>query len=326
MTNLYNEEIKERFLSQYDNEATQKTIKNVFQNTFIIENTLEKDLFEQNLTELGKSIENINPHTNNVARSTGRFISNYISWAIENGYRESNLNPLKGVEQEWYDKFVDRTRKIHYSYEEFLSLLNELQNNQDKALLFLLWNGISGERFSQLQELQVSDINFEDKTVYVKERDYHVPVSDECINILEKAINEKTYYSYVPKSKEFKEKDLLESPYLLKNVKSPRTVEGSKISMAVIYNRFAAIKESNSLEYLTPNAISQSGMIYDTVQIYNEEKVLGYDQLAKVCEKYDYSKLNNNGYEYYNTYLMREFVSESNIKDLYDLDVEISKR
>jgi integrase len=326
MSNLYNEETKERFLSQYDNEATQKTIRNVFQNTFIIENTLEKDLFEQNLTELGKSIGNVNPHTNNVARSTGRFISNYISWAIENGYRESNLNPLKGVDQEWYDKFVDRTRKIHYSFEEFLLLLEDVQNYQDKALLFLLWEGISGERFSQIQELQRNDINFDNNTVYVKERDYHVPVSKECIEILEKAINERTYYSYVSKSQEFKEKELLDSEFLIKNVKSPRTMTGSQISMAVVYNRFAAIKDYLNLEYLTPKALEQSGMIKMSIDVYEEEGILGYDQLAKVGEKYNYSKLNNNGYEYYNTYLMREFINEQNIKDLYDLDVEITKR
>jgi hypothetical protein len=250
----------------------------------------------------------------------------YISWAIENGYRDSNINALKGIDQEFFDKFVDRTRKIHYSYEEFLSLLEDVQNYQDKSLLFLLWFGISGERFSQIQELKRSDINFNNKTVYVKERDYHVPVSDECIQILEKAIDEKTYYSYVPKTKEFKEKELLESEFFLKNVKSPRTMSGSQISMAVVYNRFAAIKDYLGLSYLTPKSLEQSGMIKLSIDLYEQYGKLAYDELAIVGERYAYSKLNNNGYEYYNTYLMREFINEQNIKDLYDLDVEITKR
>jgi hypothetical protein len=36
--------------------------------------------------------------------------------------------------------------------------------------------------------------------------------------------------------------------------------------------------------------------------------------------------LENNGYSYFNTYLMREFISSENLKDLYDVEVEISKR
>jgi hypothetical protein len=83
MSKLYNEEIKEQYLLQYDNEQTQKTIRNVFQNTALIEEILDKDLYEFSLEELGKAISNTNPASKNVARSNGRFISSYISWSIE---------------------------------------------------------------------------------------------------------------------------------------------------------------------------------------------------------------------------------------------------
>jgi hypothetical protein len=71
-------------------------------------------------------------------------------------------------------------------------------------------------------------------------------------------------------------------------------------------------------------------MIKMAVDIFKEEGVLGYDQFAKVGEKYNFSKINsnNNGveYEYYNTYLMKEFINEENIKELYGIDVIIQKR
>jgi hypothetical protein len=67
-------------------------------------------------------------------------------------------------------------------------------------------------------------------------------------------------------------------------------------------------------------------MLYQSYLIYLEEGKLGYDQLAKIGEKYNFSKLENNGYSYFNTYLMREFISSENLKDLYDVEVEISKR
>lgn len=237
MNKLYNEDIKERFLAeQYENEATRVTIRNVFYKTELIESVLDKDLYECTLEELGKCIENTNPHTNNVARSNGRFISQYISWAIEQRLRKNTINPLKGVIPEFYDKFVDHSRKIHFSIDEFIDLLeNEaMYNQQDKSLLCLFFEGVIGEQFSQIRELKFSDIDFENKTIYVKERDYHVPVHEKCIEYLEKTRDEKTYYQYNSNSKEFVEKPLLESEFIFRNIQSPRGVPNEPIKQNVI--------------------------------------------------------------------------------------------
>jgi integrase len=328
MGKLYKEEIKERFLSTYDNESTQTTIRNVFAKTELVERVLEKDLYQMNLTELGKCIENTNPYNLNVAKSTGRFISQYLTFCTENGYRESNINPLKGVDDEFYDKYVDKSKKIHYSFDEFLGLLEDpsLLNSQDKSFLLLMFEGLMGEQFSELRELTVNDINWEENKVFISSRNQYINVSKECIKYLEKTINEKTYYNYNPKTKDFNERGLLPSPYIFKTTKSPRASEGQPVGMSMLYTRIHALKEILDLQFLTPNGIKQSGMIKMAVDIFNEEGVLGYEQLAKVGEKYNFSKLVNNGYEYYNTYLMKEFINEDNIKDLYGIDVIIQKR
>jgi integrase len=328
MSKLYNEEIKERFLSQYDNEQTQKTIRNVFLNSHSEEDRLSKDLYDFDQHQISLVIKDANPHSKSVAKSLGRFIRQYIEWAISVGLRVSNLNPVDVIPDSQYDTFIDKTKKIHYSYDEFLSLLEDknFMNGQDQAFLFLIFEGIMGQKFSQLRELKFSDINWDNKTVYVKERNEHIPVTDDCIKYLQKAYEQSTYYQFNSKTKDFNEKILLNSPFIFKNVVSPRSTEGQQVGMNVLYSRLHALKEILELEYLTPNAIKQSGMIKMAVDIYNEEGILAYDQLAKIGEKYDYSKLINNGYEYYNTYLMREFVNETNIKDLYDIDLEIKLR
>jgi integrase len=328
MSKLYNEEIKERFLSNYDNEQTQTTIRNVFSKTELVESVLEKDLYEMNLTELGKCVENTNPFNRNVARSTGRFISQYLTFCIEQGYRNTNINPLKGVNDEFYDKYVDQSRKIHYSFSEFLELIEDpnLLNNQDKALLFVLLEGISGEQFSQIRDLKESDIDFENKTVYIKERDYTMQVSDECIKYLEKACNEKTYYNFNSKTNEFNERELLPSPFVFKTTKSPRSSEGQPVGMSMLYTRMHTIKDLLQAEVLTPNSIKQSGVLWYCLQEFQKDGVLGYEQFAKVGEKYDLSKISNNGYEYFNTFLLREYVTETAFKELYNIDVIIQKR
>lgn len=328
MNKLYNEEIKEEYLSQFDNEQTRKTIRNVFFKTQLVESILDKDIYDFSLEEIGKAISNTNPITKNVSRSNGRFLSNYISWCIEppKRYRKNSINPLKGVLPEWYDRFVDATRKIHYSYDEFLGLLESLDNAQDQAFLALIFSGILGERFSELTELKFEDIDWDNKTVYVKERNQHIPISEDFMKYLEKAYNEKTYYQYNMKTREIVERELLPSNYIFKNVKSPRATEGSPVGMSVFYNRLHAIKEQNSLDYLTPVALKQSGQIKMAVDIYNEEGILAYDQMAKIGSHYNTSMIENNGYRYYNSYLLREYISEENIKTLYNIDLEIKLR
>lgn len=329
MSRLYSEEIKEKFLSTYDNIQTQKTIRNVFQNTCDVEDTFDKDLYDFTLDQIGKVIKNyIKPHTVSVAKSNGRFISQYISWAIGEGFRKSNLNPLKGAENDFYEDLVDKTRKVHHSYDEFLTLLEDklLYNSQDKSLLFMMWHGILGERFSQLREIKFSDIDFENKTVYVRERDYHVPVDDKCIEYLEKTRSEDTYYQYNSSTGEFSEKLLLESPYVFRNVKSPRGLPNEPLKINVFYSRIQTLKELLNLEFLSPQSLRQSGMIHEAYKQYQKDGEIGYEQLAKVGDKYQYSMITNNNHTYYNTFLMREFLSSDNLLDLYGIDLEIEKR
>jgi integrase len=330
MSRLYNEEIKERYLSQYDNEQTQKTIRNVFFKTELIESVLEKDLFDCTLDELGKCIENNNPQTRSVAKSTGRFISNYISWAIEERLKINKINQLKGVTTEWYDQFIDTTKKIHFSYSEFLELLEDeaMLNATDKIFLFLLFEGAIGERFSQIKEMKYSDIDFDNNIIYIKERDYHMKVDEKLIRYLEKSRNENTYYQYNQKIGEFVEKELLPSEYIFRNVKSPRSTEGQQIGMNVLYSRLHTLKDILNVEHLGAQSLRQSGMLWEAVKIHKEEGKLAYDELARIGEKYDYSTIKNpnTGEPYYNTFLMREFLNSENLFELYGLNIEIEKR
>jgi integrase len=291
-----------------------------------VENTLEQDLFEMNLTNLGKAIENTMPMTKNVARSTGRFISSYISWAIENGLRSSNINPLKSVDAEWYDKFVGKN-KIHYSYDEFFQLLEELQNGQDQAFLALIWSGAMGEGFGELRELKFEDVNWDNNTVYLKDREYHVSVCEKTMSYLDKAYKQITYYQYNMKTKEFTEKELIPSDFVFKNVRSPRVQDAQPVGINVFYNRLHAIRDYLELDLITPNAIRQSGMIYSILkEAEKNNMIIKYDQFAVVGEKYNFSKITNEQYEYYNTNLMKDYISIENIKELYGVDVEITKK
>jgi integrase len=329
MNKLYNEEIKEQFLNQqYENEATQKTIRHVFYNSYPEEYRLNKDLYNFDQHDIAEIIKNANPHAKSVAKTIGRFIRQYIEWAIDKGLRTSNLNPIDVIPDEQYSNFVDQTRKIHYSLEEFLELVNELENAHDRVLLSLFWNGVIGEQFSEIKNLKFEHIDFNNNRIYIIGREKSIEVDEHLIKFLEKARNENTYYQYNSNTKEFNEKEFLPSEYIFKNIKSPRGVPNETIKTNVIYKRIHTFKELFSRDHLTPNALRQSGMLYEAFLLHNKYGVLGYDQLAEIGEKYDYSTIMNpsSGKPYFNTFLMREFINVENLKDLYNIDAEIKIR
>jgi integrase len=323
MSNLYNEEVKNRYLQTYDNEGTKNTIRHVFSKTAITEETLRKDLYNFSLEDLIDAFKNINALTKSVVMSAGRFIKSYISFCIKNGYRDDNLNPLTGIENDWYAQWINKKLKIHYSFEEFTELVEDpaLINAQDQALMFLLFEGVKGEQFIELRSLKYEHINFEENEIYIANRNESIKVSDLCLKFLQKAYEQTTYYTY--HNGEYKEKELLSSSFLLKNVKAGRTEPENMVSMAVFYNRLNSIKtDLLELEYLTPNAISQSGQIFHSFLLYKKYGKLEYEQFAEIGKKYNLSLISNNGYTYYNTFLIKEYVNSENIKNLYDIDID----
>jgi integrase len=328
MNEFYNEHIKNRYLDEMENEGSRATIKYIFIASKRAEEILGMDLYNFSKEDIASVMRNMSITSYHTARANVNYISNYITYCIKHGYRENNLNPLDTVDRKWSSQFVDRTVKMHYSYEEFIDLLEDpmMHNGQDQALLFMIWEGIIGEKFSELLTLTFSDVDWNNNRIYVKERNEHISVSEDCIKYLQKAYNQNTYYQFNPNTKEITEKELLPSEFIFKNIKSTRGQENEPVKINVFYKRLQAIKEIFNLSYLTPNAIKQSGMIYMAAQLFDRYREIEKEQFKEIGDKYNWSKVSNNEYEYYNVTLMKYFITRQNLKELYDLDVDIEIR
>lgn len=333
MNKLYNEEVKERFLSTYDNPQTQKTVRNVFLKSELVERVLDKDLFSFNLDEIGSVISNLNPLTIGVSKSYGRFIGQYTQYCIEQGLRENNINPIKAVPSEYFEQFVDKSRKIHYSYDELFApdgIIESLENAQDQAFVSLVFHGILGQSFIELQLLHYNHINWNTNEIKVHDENGYnrtITVDNQVMRYLKNAYQQQVYRTIKPDG-EFTEKELLKSDYVLQAVKSPRVKNGEPVSQASFYNRIKGIKAETMLDLLTPNSLKQSGMIYMAAELMKEkiergeEHKITYSVWKQIGEKYNYATFENTNNDiYFNTTLMREFISIENIKNLYNLDV-----
>lgn len=327
-TKLYNGEIKEKYLNEkFSNEDSKKTIRTLFGSAELIEDVLEKDLYNFNLVEIGKVIQNAKPHSFQVAKAYGQFISNYISWAIKPmALRENNINPMKGIDTSWYSQFVDNSKKIHWSKKEFIEFLESLSNAQDQAFLALLFEGVMGASHSELVNITYEDIDWTNQTIKIKERDKNneiVKLDDTFMRFIKNAYNEQTYRSYHVETGDYKERDLISSDYLFKNAISKRLKDPKSVAASVLYSRLKHIKEEHDLEYLTPNAIRQSGMINMAVELYLDKNAkLTYEDFEKIGDKYSYSKIKTPEYEYYNTTLMKQIIDIDKVYDLTGVKIE----
>ena len=124
-----------------------------------------------------------------------------MSWAITNGRRTNNINPIHGLGRDWERKFIDKNTKRFLSESELNDIIEGLHNAQDKALIQCIFEGILGQGFSELISMRYSKIDWVNNTVSVidkrsnKERE--VQVSDKCLQLIKEA-----YYQILYRSEE----------------------------------------------------------------------------------------------------------------------------
>lgn len=326
MNNLYNEQLKEAFLKTYDNEQSRNTIKYLFFKAYPMELILEKDLYNFSKDEIGKVIQNADPMSQSVAYSYGRFIVAYLNWAIENGYRMNNINPLQGVTNEWYEQFIDKSKKVHFTDKEIQEIIDQLVNAQDAVILALLFEGVNGYGASEISNLKYKDVDFENGILKLyddKKGERKIQVSNNTLKLIEKAYHETEYYSRNGEieNAKYAKTPVLKSEYVVKNIKRGRAIEGRRVEKHGIYRRIEMISELFNLPYLTPKGIQRSGMIYMAKELYLKNGKLGKEELSQIGEKFDFIKIHSQGYEYYNTTLMKEFINRDNILELYNIDI-----
>ena len=322
MNKLYNEKIKEEFLRNYDNHQTQNTIKYLLYKAFSIENILDKDLYNFNISELGKVIQNTDPLNITVAKTNMRFLTAYISWAIEKGLRNDNLNPLRGIDNEWLEQFVSK-KKLYFSEQEIRDIENKLVNYQDKAILRMLFEGISGDGVSEILNLTERDIN--DNTLKLNDNKFEpreVVVSDYCLKLIKGALAEKEYkLKNGSVQRGTKEYNLVSNDYVIRPIDRKVLDVNAPSDKHTIYRRIKFISDLSELPYLNVKNIERSGMIYYGKLLYEQEGSLGKEQLDKIGDKFGIRKVNINGYLNYNTTVLREYINEDNIMELYGVKI-----
>ena len=311
---LYNEEIKQRFLNTL-HENTRMSYIRVLLAAKRTEEQLEKDLYDFNLNEIEYVLYDLAPTTATSSEVNGRIITSYISWAIEQGLRSNNINPLKLVSSDYFKKFVDPSIVTFLSEKELIQIEEGCVNAQDAAIFRLLFEGVGGKNYSELRNLKRQDIDVDNRIMKLTDEDgetRELQVEQRTIDLVLKADKEEVYYKKNGEVDDVSGRirqytDLVKNEYVFRPSITKVNNPSMPIEGSVIYRRVSSIRDFFDIPYLTPKNVAKSGMLKmakDFVELEGELKRHHYIAIAKRF------KVNN-------WYSIKKYITVENINRVY---------
>ncbi len=295
---MINVDKKERFIVEnYDNEGTQKTIRNTFTKISDIEEMYNMDLDSFNKDQIAevlgvldcKSIESLNKEFT--------YIKRYKKWCAAEGYSifdAASISFYKSDLKRYINKSAHDNQYI-MSRKEFYEILDKVYNPQDKVIPVLLFEGISGRpkqefSFEEIKNLKVHDCNYENHTIITtRNGDLKHRVLDDIdmrsMDIIFDAIDQIQYHrGNGTATGKLSILDLEESDYVLKKVSRKNNTED--INTAFIDSKINFFKKVTELYWVNAKKIQYSGMFDRLQNIESAGNELSPQEYKDICKRF----------------------------------------
>lgn len=316
---MYNESIKTRYLERYHNKDTKEVYGRIFKKSALLERKHQKDLCDFTDEQLKQFVIDIlQPKTKESSRSIYSTISSYVEWAIQERISKHSVNP-------WHKRSTDYIYSLvipvknYMTYDEKQYVIQTLVNAQDKFIVEALWNGIQGDKLTELVTLKMKHVfPEENKVVICDEHDQmkrEIIAFDEQLCRLALMANEQRLY--IKKNGQCSENtisenaDLVDSSYIVKHSNTKHRGNRAFTTHYTVYNRIEMLRSLTELQkfshVLVTKNIVRSGMIYHAKQIYVRDNQLGRAQIEEVCERFNVRF----------KWSMKDFLNIDMIKSLY---------
>jgi site-specific recombinase XerD len=323
---IYNSEIKEKYLSTLP-DNTANVFRFAFYRSFDTEDVVGKDLYNFTTDEIKDALINADHSTFNSIKLTMNVFESYIKWASKEGLVYSNIQIADTITNDELKSYIDKTKKIFFSYEEIREMTDHMANAQDSAILICLFEGIGGSGLSELSNLHYYDIDWIKNSVQLKDDKFGkraIVVSEECLKLIKSAYYQSEYLSNNGEATgKTPRLDIVQSDYIFKNTKTRNTKTTHGVDKHTFYRRISVASRHYEYKYLTAKNVEKSGMIYHAKELYLKTGKLEKEELALIAEKFGVRKVTMNGYKIYNYSILRQFINSESIKSLYP-EVDVS--
>lgn len=298
---LYNSERKREFINQYECSESRLTIYWQLLKVAPFETELNKDISEMTGEEIKLMLLGVGCST---ITSAINHINTYKRYADF----MTTTSPFYQFESysELASQVIDKDKNMRYSREELMFMIEELNNDTDKALLLALFEGIKGKSYSEILTLKESNLSVKQDEngddIYIANvydegtKNYReVIISRDLHKLLILANKQEAYKTN--NDEELIETPFNESEFIFKKAKKGK--QGGVLDRHFINRKFVFFKEFFDNDYLRAEDIIQSGMMYLAYKLYKESGKIGKEELLKIGEHYNTKMATINGKDYY---------------------------
>lgn len=320
---FYNGEVKVRYLESFDEEKTAYITSFMYKGMKDTEQALGKDVYEMSRNELAEVLKALAASTEDSAYIKAVQLEQYIDWAIENGYTDSNLNPLSNVnKREWAAPFVAKYKQLAFTRNDILEMCAKLYNYGDKAVLLAIFEGVSGEGYSEILNLQTKDLKEKDGKYFANLHDKDgsertIEISEELFTFLHKTDEEEFYYNKngTAEGDRYSKSELQESDKIFK--KTTKGKQGGELNLFYVNRKFQIYKDIFGMRFLRAKNVENSGMMHMANEFYQQHGELTTDHIKEIATQYNTTISKINGKEERVTTVIRLLLQSDLFEELY---------
>lgn len=324
----FNENVKNKYLDSIEHPETRKLTMHPFIKGKEAEELLNKDIHDMSIDELGKVMSNIASSTANAAYINAVRLEHYIDWAIQNGYASSNINPLTSENKaEWAKQYVATYKQSAFTRDQLLGMFDKLVNDVDKAVLLALFEGISGEGYSELLNLKTQDIREEEGkyfvTLYNKDNTTReIEITEELAKLLVRTNRQSEYINKNGELTRDKKtySPLLDSPNVFK--KTTRGKQEGELDVFFVNRKFQLYKKVFGFGHLKAKDIEKSGIMHMVHEVYSKKGKVETEDYKAIADHFDIVTATVEGYEFRKIALIKTLVSSDLFKNLYGYEIK----
>lgn len=320
---FYNEEIKKRFINTLETEAIKTFSEFPLSKALRTEDFYSKDLYDMTLDQIGEVASDLSCATLDAVYNNILKIDEYITWAIDNGYRSSNINPLKTInKRDWSKQFISSYRTYLFKREDIVEMMKDLVNEVDQAVLLALFEGVEGKGFSELLNLKITDIKTEGKQPMLnlkddaQEKPRTIPVSELLVTKLKETNDQKEYINKngLTTNQRYATSKIEQSEFIFN--KTTRGKQGGRPDSFFVSRKFTEFKDIFGHEHLVAKHIKDSGINHMANEL-QVDGILSKDSMRMIAEQFNTSYTTAGEVRYRNLTKIKQVIDVAEFEEVY---------
>lgn len=291
---LYNPDVKNRFLATQESEGTRYVYRSVLVKCAVTERFYSKDVCNFTYEEYTQLLYSFNAKSPNSITTYNSIVSSYIEYANKIGFSDPDRlvdNVAKMFTRQDLLQFI-RADAMEYQYlnsDELDEFVNFCANEQDAALIQAIREGVRGVSGDELLNLRIQDIDVSNCILHLrgKNGERKLKVGQKTIDLLVSAHRQEKYWKRNGEStnKKVGFAYLPHTDFIFKPTGQYRT---EPATYQILRRRLSALAEWHDNAFLNITNVWKSGMIEYGQQIKKENDLdhLTVRHYEEISERY----------------------------------------